>query len=437
VHSTSPADLVTDVATNAQVAVEFSESMSAASINSSTFTLSDGVTPVTGTVDYSDIGDTAIFSPDIDLTASTQYTATLTTGIEDDSDNNLAALYTWSFTTGTVADVTAPSVTSTDAAHLATGVATNAPVTATFSESMDPSTLTSATFVVTGPGVTPVTGTVDFDFAGNSATFTPTSVLAASTVFMAAVTTGASDLAGNALAADYEWSFTTGATAASGPAPVLLRTAGNYVILAKSGISTTGVTSVVGNLGVSPAAATVVTGFGLILDLSGQFATSSLVTGQVYAADYTPPTPSVLTTAVLDMQTAYTDAAGRTLPDEIDLGAGNIGGLTLVPGLYKWGTGVSLPTTVTLSGSANDVWIFQIAGDLTVANAAVVALTGGAQAKNVFWQVAGEVTLGTTSDFSGIMLCQTLIAAETGAVITGRALAQTAVTLDATAITAP
>jgi hypothetical protein len=142
-----------------------------------------------------------------------------------------------------------------------------------------------------------------------------------------------------------------------------------------------------------------------------------------------------MTTAILDMQNAFTDAAGRTLPDATDLGAGNIDGMTLAPGLYKWGTGVTIPIGVTLSGGANDVWIFQIAQDLTVGNGAIVTLSGGAQ--NIFWQVSGQVVLGTTSDFKGIILCQTQIALQTGATLLGRALAQTAVTLDANAVTRP
>jgi hypothetical protein len=145
-----------------------------------------------------------------------------------------------------------------------------------------------------------------------------------------------------------------------------------------------------------------------------------------------------MTTAVSDMETAYTAAAGRTIPDEIDLGAGDITGMTLTPGLYKWGTGVLISAGgVTLSGTSSEVWIFQIAQDLTVANGAIVTLSGGARASNIFWQVAGQTTLGTTSDFKGIILCQTLIEIQTGAMLEGRALAQTAVTLDADTITAP
>lgn len=225
------------------------------------------------------------------------------------------------------------------------------------------------------------------------------------------------------------------ATAAAQPA-VDLGTAGNFVILAKSGISTTGSTTIVGDIGVSPIDSTAITGFGLIMDSSNQFATSSLVNGKAYAADYSPPTPTTMTTAVSDMEAAYTDAAGRALPDQTDLGAGNIGGMTLAPGLYKWGTDVEIPTDVTLSGGVNDVWIFQIAGNLVISSGKQVILSGGAQAKNIFWQVAGQTTLGTTSVFNGNILDQTAIVLNTGATLYGRALAQTAVTSDANHIAA-
>ena len=234
------------------------------------------------------------------------------------------------------------------------------------------------------------------------------------------------------------YTATVTVTTGAGPAPVNLGTAGNFVILAKTGVSTTGTTAVVGDIGLSPAAASYITGFSLIADSTNTFSTSSIVTGKVYAADYAPPTPSNLTTSIGDMETAFTDAAGRTSPDQTELGAGDISAMTLAPGLYKWGTGLLITNAgVTLSGGANDVWIFQVAGNLTVDNAAIVHLTGGALAKNVFWQVSGQTTLGTTADFSGIILSQTLISLNTGAVLNGRALAQTAVTLDANAVTQP
>jgi hypothetical protein len=232
--------------------------------------------------------------------------------------------------------------------------------------------------------------------------------------------------------------FMVSAAIAAGPTPVNLGTAGDFVILAKTGISVTGTTAIVGDLGVSPAAATYITGFDLIADPSNTFSISSLVTGRIYAADYTDPTPTTMTTAIGDMETAYTDAAGRTLPDHTELYAGDLTGQTLIPGLYNWSTGVLVSAGgVTISGAASDVWIFQIAGNLTVANGAIVTLSGGALASNIFWQVAGQVTLGTTAAMKGIILCQTAIAMSTGATLSGRALAQTAVTLDANAVTQP
>jgi len=228
------------------------------------------------------------------------------------------------------------------------------------------------------------------------------------------------------------------AVSQSTPAPVNLGTAGDFVILAKTGISTTGVTAITGDIGVSPTAAVSITGFGLIMDPSGTFSTSSLITGKVYAADYTAPTPTKMTTAIGDMQTAYTNAAGRVSPDYTELYTGDVTGKALTHGLYKWSTGVMVSAGgVTISGAASDVWIFQIAGNLTVANGAIVTLSGGAQASNIFWQVAGQVNLGTTAQMKGIILCQTQIAMNTGATLNGRALAQTAVTLEASTVVRP
>ncbi|MBK7586140.1 MAG: DUF3494 domain-containing protein [Myxococcales bacterium] len=218
--------------------------------------------------------------------------------------------------------------------------------------------------------------------------------------------------------------------------PVKLGAAGKFVILAKAAVSTIPTSAITGNLGVSPAAATYFTGFSLTADPSNVFSTSLQVTGKVFAADYTPPTPSNLTTAIGDMELAYTDAAGRA-PGVTELGAGNVGGMTLTPGVYKWGTGLLIPTNVTLSGNATDVWIFQIAQDLTVSNAAKVVLSGGALSKNVFWQVAGFADFGTTSHFEGIVLTQTAITLRTGASINGRLLAQTAVDLDSSTVVEP
>ena len=191
-----------------------------------------------------------------------------------------------------------------------------------------------------------------------------------------------------------------------------------------------------GDIGVSPIAATAMTGFSLILDSTGTFSTSSQVTGKAYAADYTSPTPSNLTTAVSNMEAAYTDAAGRA-PNYTEVGAGNIGGMTLAPAVYKWSTGVLIPTSVTLNGGPTDIWIFQISGGITQASGTRVILTGGALPKNIFWQAAGAVALNTTAHMEGIVLSQTGISLATGATVNGRLLAQTAVILDASTVTQP
>ena len=218
-----------------------------------------------------------------------------------------------------------------------------------------------------------------------------------------------------------------------------LSAAGNYVILSKAGISNVTGSAITGNIAVSPAAETYITGFSLTADPSTVFSTSASVIGggKVYAANSGVPTPANLTTAVGNMETAYNDAASRNPPDFNELHSGAIGGQTLVPGLYTWTTSVSIATDVTISGSATDVWIFQTTGDVTMASAKSVILSGGALAKNIFWQVAGKVTIGTTAAFKGIILCKTLVSFLTLASLQGRIYSQTEVTLDNNTITQP
>src|SRR3954451_12405777 len=328
----------------------------------------------------------------------------------------------------------APTVSSTNPSSDGSGVPLNVTVAATFSVAMDPATLTASTFTVK-QGSSTVSGTVTY--SGSTATFTPASNLASGASFTATISTGAKDLSGNALAAAYSWSFVTGTTTSKGPDPVLLGSAGNHVVLAKTAISSVPSSGVTGNVGLSPAAASFVTGFSLVADSTNVFANSTQVVGKVYAANYAVPTPTSLTTAVSNMESAYTDAAGRPTPDYLELGTGNIGGRTLAPGLYKWTSTVTIPANLTIAGGANDVWIFQTSGDLTMAAAKTVTLSGGARAKNVFWQVAGQATLGANSHFEGVILSKTTITLQTGATMNGRALAQTQVALQQATITQP
>jgi hypothetical protein len=222
----------------------------------------------------------------------------------------------------------------------------------------------------------------------------------------------------------------------SSPQAVNLGAAGNFVILAMSAISTVPTSAVTGNLGISPAAASYITGFPLTADATNVFSTTPQVTGMVYASDYAPPTPSNLTTAISDMQTAFTDAAGRAA-GVTELGAGNIGGMTLPAGVYKWGTGLLIPTDLTLTGTATDVWIFQIAQDLTVSNGTKIVLAGQATPANIFWQVSGMAALGTTAHMEGVVLSQTAVTLGTGASVHGRLLAQTAVNIDGSSVVQP
>jgi len=213
-----------------------------------------------------------------------------------------------------------------------------------------------------------------------------------------------------------------------------LGTAGQFAILSKTGVTTTGVTSVTGDIGTSPIAGTALAGFGLTMHSSGTYTTSALVAGKVWAADYAVPTPAKMNTAILDMQTAFTDAAGRSTPDYLNLGGGSLTGLTLNPGLYRWGTSVGFTKSLTFHGSSTDVWILQIAGSLNAASGAQIYLSGGAKAKNIFWQISGATTFGTTSHVEGVFLCKTGIVFMTGSSMNGAALSQTAVTLDSATI---
>lgn len=231
---------------------------------------------------------------------------------------------------------------------------------------------------------------------------------------------------------------TAGATPASAAvptgsvrAPIALGSAGTFAILAQTGVTDVYASAVNGNVGASP-----ITGAAIHLSCD------EVQTGIIYTVDAAGPAcavtdPAYLNTVVGDMGIAYQDAVSRDQADAIDLGAGEIGGLTLNPGLYQWNTGVTISSDVTLTGGPNDVFIFQVAGNISEAGAKQVTLAGGVQAKNVFWQTAGSVSIGTAAHFEGVVLSKSLIAVKTGATVNGRLLSQTAVTLQMNAVTQP
>jgi hypothetical protein len=312
-------------------------------------------------------------------------------------------------------------------------VVTGTEVTATFSQLMDLETVNSLTFTVRESNGNDVPGSVVMNDAQTVATFTPTWLaLNPNTNYTATITTAAKNAAGVAMANPVEWTFTTNAVAFTGQTVVPLGTAGPFAILTKSGITDVFPSAINGDVGASP-----ITGAAIHLTCA------EMMTGIIYSVDAAGPlpcrvtAPTLLKKAVGDMETAYTNAAGRKNPNFTDLKGGKIGGLTLVPGLYKWHTGVLISTNVTLSGGANAVWIFQIAGTLTQASATRVILKGGALPKNVFWQTSGAVAIGTTAHFNGVILAKTNIAMKTSASANGRLLAQTAVSLQKNAVKRP
>lgn len=313
-------------------------------------------------------------------------------------------------------DTVAPTVSSTNPANSATGVAV---ITASFSESMSSATITTTTFTLLGPGATPVAGTVSYDPGTKIAKFTPTVALSLGTTYTATVTTGAQDMAGNGLAGNYSWTFTTSATAGAQGA-VVLGGANAFVVLAGSTVTNTNLTGVTGDLGVSPG--TAVTGF-----------PPGILSGTIHAGDATSAT------AMSDLTIAYNDAAGRTLaPVTV---AGNLGGLTLPPGLYKSTSSLSISSgdlTLDAKGDANAVFIFQVASTLTTTSGRAVVLAGGAKSTNVFWQVGTSATLGTTSAFKGTIMADQSITLNSGATLNGRALARIGgVTLSGNSIVMP
>jgi UDP-N-acetylglucosamine transferase subunit ALG13 len=408
----SPLANATAVALNTTLSIDFSEVLNPATVSSSTFLLNQGSTPISGTVAY--LGKTVLFTPAANLSTNSLYTVTVTNQVADLAGNLLAANYVWSFTTNSVVDSTAPVVQSVSPVDGSTAVALNRSFTANFSESMDPSTFTTSTFILR-QGATLIPSTVAY--SGTTAVLIPLADLEINTGYTATINTQVKDLAANALATNYVWSFTTGQNQHE---PVVLRTTSSYVVLAGSTVTSTGPTIITGDVGLSPGSA--MTGF-----------PPGTINGTLHIND------AESAQAKLDLTTAYNEAEARSLaPVTI---SGNLGGLTLAPGLYKSGSTAAISSgdlTLDAQGDANAVFIFQIASGFTVTSGRQVILSGGAQADNVFWQVGTSATFGTNSVFKGNILVDQSITFETGATLVGRALTRIgAVTMDSNTMTRP
>lgn len=428
VTSTIPANLATNVPLNQIVSATFNKPMNPATINTGTFTLTGpGATPVAvvGLVAYPEVGNSMAFTPTANLAPSTLFTATMTTGAKDLSGNALASNYVWTFTTGTALSTTAPELVSTVPANAAINVPLNQSVSATFTKAMNPLTITTATFLLTGPGGTQVSGAVSYDAINFIATLTPKVPLIASSSYIATVTNGVTDMAGNPLGntgAPNPWNFTTG-TAAVIPPVILGPNVSPFAGFGgNAGMTNQGINTVVnGNIGTT-AASSLITGFHDTTVLVGgvyecTYTETTLNKGQVNgvintAAGSSQPTVAcpnegtavtfnIATLAESEGITAYTTLAG--LPGGIDVstlggGAGELGNRTLAPGIYKSAPGsYSILTgdlTLDAQGDPNAYWVFQMATSLTVGDPTgpqtrSVILVNGAKASNVFWAVGG------------------------------------------------
>jgi hypothetical protein len=412
VISTDAAHNSTDVALNKHISAIFSMPMDPATLTQTTYTVSQGSNQVTGTITYS--GSTVTFIPQNDLAPNTVYTATITTGAANVPGIAMQAAFVWNFTTGLIS---APKVNSTDPANLASAVPLNKVISATFSEAMDAATITSTSFMIMN-GDDEVSGTVNY--AGTTATFTPLSNLFSGVTYTAMITIAATNVAGTPLANDYIWQFNTNATL--GPLAVDLKSVGRFGIIAGVGVSNNAGFSEIRNLdvGISPGVRSSITGFPPAI----------IVNGAMYASDdIAPPgVPAMLTQAKQDLTEAYLFAEGATAPAPATV-AGDQGGLTLAPGIYKSTSTLLIQAgdlTLDAQGDANAVWIFQIASDFTTVGGAGgnILLTGGAQAKNVFWQVGSSATIGDFTQFKGTILALTSITMNSGATAVGRMLAR-------------
>jgi len=451
VVSTDPINEAINVGVNKIVTATFSTSMNAATVNAATFTIKQGAALITGVVTYN--GMTATFTPTVPLTASTVYTGTITTGAKDEAGNEMMRDYTWSFVTGAV-----PTVTATDPANAATGVSLDKALAATFSEAMDASTINSATFLLK-QGTTAVPGTVTY--SGVTATFTPSALFAPGTVYTATITTGAKNTAGNALANNYNWSFTTAGIIVTPPSSILGSAAMFGIFGGNAGVTNQGLNTIINNGSIgTTAASTLITGFkdGTTGDLyTVTPLNEGLVTGRIYTA---PPAPgndasfAIATQGALDANAAYIAISPASRPGGTDPGAGELGGLTLPPGVYKSASGTFGITngnlTLDAMGDPNAEWIFQTAAGLTVglagpAGARSVIMINQAQAKNVYWHVGSAATInaagggvmaGTIIASAGVTFSTAGNAVQT--VLNGRALSLNAsVTLVNTTINVP
>lgn len=448
---TDPTNNAVGVVLNKIITATFNEVMNPLTLNSGTFTLRDGANSVSGMVSYA--GTMASFTPSDDLLPGTLYTATLTTEVTNAAGVSLVADYIWTFTTETPM---APLVISTDPQNNATNVALNKTVTATFNMDMDPLTINTSTFTLY-QGTNMVDGIVTY--SGTTASFNPTGDLLAGLTYTATITTGAMNTSGTPLENDYDWSFTTESEVII--ITVDLESAAMFGAFGgNAGITNQGINTVINGAIGTTAASTLVTGFhdGLTGDVYTETPLNvGLVTDGIYTA---PPFPGTATTeaiaiqGLLDATDAYNSISPASMPGGIDPGAGELGNLTLAPGVYMSASGTfnisNGPLTLDAQGDPKAIFVFQTAAGLTVGiagptGARSINLINGASAANVFWYVGSAATInaagggimaGTIISMAGVTFSTAGNAVQT--VLNGRAISLVAsVTMVNTTINVP
>ena len=416
---TDPVNLAVGVGLNKVITATFNMSMNPLTLNASTFTVKQGAIAVLGTITYA--GTMVSFTPASPLAENKVYTCTITTGAANIVGTELANDYVWTFTTGL-----SPIVVSTDPVNNATGVALNKVVSATFNMPMNPLTLTASSFTVK-QGATTILGVISY--SGSTVSFTPTLPLEANKTYTATITTAATNVAGSPLAANYVWNFTTVIPIIVTPPPVGTGNLFFGVFGGNAGITNQGLFTVVNGTIGTTAASTLVTGFkdGLTADVyTVTPLNNGLVTGGIYADAPAPGTATKAATALAGLnaaRAAYLSISPASMPGGIDPGAGQLGGLTLAPGVYKSNSGTFDITngdlTLDAKGDANAIFVFQCASALTVGNSLPrsVKLINGALAKNVYWYVGSSAVI----NYAG------------GGVMTGNIIANSGVTLSSPA----
>jgi hypothetical protein len=415
VISTDPSNMEGNVLLNKVITATFSEPMDPLTITGTSFIITENGNPITGVISYT--GNTASFTPTSNLVLGATYLATITTTASNVAGTPLANDYDWTFYTGTPLII--PTVISTDPINLENNVALNKVITVTFSEPMDAGSITGMSFTVTENG-NQILGNISY--TGSTASFTPLNFLLSGTTYTCTITTVAENLAGTPLQNDYVWTFST--VPHLGPQAINLDCVAQFAVIAGSTVTNTGPTIIDGELGLSPG--TAVTGF----------PPGTVINGNININNAAANNGKGCLTA------AYIEASTMAL-DVIVMANGELGGLTLAPGLYMAPGGsfdiTSVDLTLDAQGDVNAVWVFQMpSSTLTVGNGVKVILSNGASANNIYWQVGTSATIGTTAEMKGTIMADQSITLETGAILLGRTLTMIgAVTLDDNDVTIP